>query len=408
MPLNDEAYRWIERNASEDPARLRLRYAGKTMSFDVNAAVTQIECRRKYARKFSGTLAAFPRFYFPNTLAGEQATSDRLAIWHSSLIDAGDTVADLTAGLGIDAIHLSARAKTVTAVERSGEMSEALRLNAAGLGVGNLTVVCGDCREFAGSALNGSLHFDCVFIDPARRSADGGRVFALTDCEPDVAAMIPTLSRICRRLIVKMSPMLDISHTAGELHPSPTAIIAAGTPTECKELVAVIDFEEAYRSTAPTVIKAVTLTPDGGATDFAFTAAQETAAPAPSYALPDCGEYIYEAWPALMKSGASKLLCERFGLTAFHPNTHIYHSASASDDFPGEIRRITEIIPYSSGNIKRFNRKYSRINVTARNFGISADALRAKLRVTDGGPMRLFAVGAGTTRYLIVTEPRDK
>lgn len=405
-PLPDDAWTWIDRNSAADPAALRLKYAGKDTGFDTAAAILQIECRRKYARKLAATLAAFPRFYFPNALAGEQASSDLLAEWHSSLIGEHDCVADLTAGLGIDALHLASRADSVTAIERNADVAAALACNADGLHAANITVVAADCRDFVGECEARGRRFDCIFIDPARRSADGGRVFALADCEPDVVGMLPSLARICRRLIIKMSPMLDISHTISELHPAPAAMIAAGSTTECKELVAIVDFEA--DGSSPTLIEAVTLRPDGSST-FAFTAAQEQDAPAPDCSsLPKAGDYICEPSPALMKAGASRLLCQRFNLKAFHPNTRIYHSSQQAPQsaFPGEWWRIVEILPYSSGCIKRFSRKYPRINVTARNFGLSADALRAKLRVADGGTMRLFAVSAGAAaeRYLIVTE----
>ncbi len=88
----------------------------------------------------------------------------------------------------------------------------------------------------AGNGLDDAVekgeHFGVIFIDPARRASDGSRVFALADCEPNIIEMLPKLKRVCELLIVKMSPMLDISHTVSELNPF--SVIALGTPTECK------------------------------------------------------------------------------------------------------------------------------------------------------------------------------
>ena len=63
-------------------------------------------------------------------------------------------------------------------------------------------------------------------------------------------------------------------------------------------------------------------------------------------------------------------------------------------------------MPYASRIIKRFAARYPRINVATRNFGIGADALRAKLRVRDGGDLRLYGLtDANGEQILVVTEP---
>ena len=123
--------------------------------------------------------------------------------------------------------------------------------------------------------------FGTAFIDPARRDANGGRVFSLADCEPDVTAMLPSISKICRRLIVKMSPMLDISHTINALDGC-SQIISLGTATECKELIAVKDFD---RKSSEIEIKGITLLPDG-ISDFSYTKEEEQGATMPNYSIP--------------------------------------------------------------------------------------------------------------------------
>ena len=402
MIPDKEFFDWIEAHIADDPKALRLKYSRKNLGFDVGFAILQIECRRKYASKLAGTLAAFRNFIFPTSLSGEQSTSDLLAEYHCSLTGNTGTVADLTAGLGIDATHFAAAGCDVTAVERIPELAEALKYNARGLNCDSLSVFTGDCREFISDAVSSGRIIDTCFIDPARRSADGGRVYALSDCEPDIARLIPDISKICRRLIIKMSPMLDISHTARELPRSPVSIISLGTPKECKELLAVIDFG-AEDNTVP-VIEATTLS-GNKTTTLSFTATQERDAIPQTGGLPSAGDYIYEPFPAVIKSGAHRLLSERFGVMMFHSNTHLYHSSQLSDNFPGEAHRIISLMPYASKHIKRFKRDYPRISVCTRNFGISAEALKTKLGVADGGTLRVYGfTDAGGGRYLAVTE----
>lgn len=392
MELHDDFFSWIEGHRTDDPARLRLKY-GKERA----AEILQIECRRKYAVKLAATLKSNHEFIFPTALSGEQSTSDRLAAYHAGLIEPGWRVADLTAGLGVDAMALARAAAGVTAVEIDPAVADALRHNAAS--AGNLTVVCADCREFCGQTVAEGKRFDAVFIDPARRDYSGGRVHALADCRPDVVAMLPLLRKMTRRLIVKASPMLDITHTLGEL-PGTGRVIALGTPTECKELDIIIDFDE---STDP-LIEAVTLGADGAEWTFALRRSDENGASV-SYGAPHEGAYIYEPFPAVMKTGAMKLLAERFGLTKLAPNTHAWWSDDLVEAFPGHIFKVTEVLPYASKHIKRYASRHPRVGVTARNFDVGADALRAKLGVREG-PSRLFALTDHRgNRLLVTTEP---
>ena len=386
MYLTPEFWAFIDENKDIDPYKLRLKYHGDDTA---DFAILQIECRKKYAKKLAKTLMR-QHWLFPDSISGEQSTSDILADFHASLISKGDTVVDLTAGLGIDCIHFASRAASVTAVEMNPFKAEILAYNTDG---GNINVICSDCRDFV-SNYSGEK-FDVAFIDPARRADDGSRVFSLADCSPNVVNMLSDISRIARRLIIKMSPMLDISHTASLL-PCLSKMIVVGTTTECKELVAIVDFDKESENELGYVndryiIEAVTIGPDATYSDLSFTWT-ENATATPSFAMPKAGDYLYMPYPAVMKAAPFNLLSEMYHVSLLHANTHIYVSSVCDDSFPGTVMSIIEVLPYASSVIKRLNRKYKKLNITARNFSISADALRKKLKVSDGGDMRLFAV----------------
>ena len=399
MEVNDEYFKWVDDHRGEDANVLRLKYAGKATGFDAESAILQVGCRKKYARKFPRLLGAGSRFVFPTGLSAEQASSEDAADFHASLVDAGGRVCDLTAGLGIDAMALARVSESVTAYERQPLLAEALRHNLEATATENVRVVCGDSREAleamtAEAEATGQRPFDAMFIDPARRAGDGGRIFALEDCEPDVTALLPQLSKLCRRLVVKASPMLDASSVAVSVAPYvPSRVIALGTSTECKELVVVIDFD---RPAAETLTEAVTA---GGRASFAYKADEERDCAKPEVcAEVKAGAFLFEPYPAAMKAGGFKLMAAASGLMMLHANTRLFYSESLPELFPGEAFRVKEVMEWSSGNIKRFRRRYERINVTARNFGISAEEVRKKLGVRDGGELRLFAFTDGAGR----------
>ncbi len=344
----------------------------------LDTAILQIECRRKSRKKLAEELAC-PTFFFPTALSAEQSTSDLLADFHASLIAPGSTVLDLTCGLGIDVYHAARRASEVTAVDINQEITDAIRHNSTALALDNVTAVTADCREFV---KNTDRRYDVVFIDPARRGANGERIYRLADCSPDVTSMLTDIAAVSPRLIVKASPMLDITQLLREL-PDTTDLYVTGTSTECKELVADITFADSH-TTEPVIHVTTPLH------NFAFTQSEEAVA-LPDFGSPAAGEYLYEPGTAVMKAAPFKLLSQRYGVSKLHPNTHLYHSPHRINDFPGDVWHIDRVADFSSHEIKAIAQQHDRLNIATRNFDMSADTLRKKLKVKDGGTHRLIA-----------------
>ncbi len=391
MDENKEMLDWVEAHASDDPVMLRLKYGSRLPWIDL--ALIQIECRHKARKKLPMTLR-HRGFMFPSRLSEEQCTGDIIAGFHASLVDTGSHVADLTCGLGIDTFHIARRAATVTAVEWDTTVADFARYNAEMLGLGNITVVNADCRDFLKSC---SENFDVIFIDPARRGSRGERVYRLADCCPDVTELLPAIAARSGRLIVKASPMLDITMTLRELRHI-TDLYVTGSDTECKELLADTRFgndtiEPRIHMWTPTH-------------RFSFTESEEAQA-TPKYGTPKAGGYLYEPGATLMKAAPYKLLSQRFGLYKLHPNTHLYYSPTPTEGFPGEPWVIERVVDFASRQLKTLSREYPAINVAVRNFDCSADNLRKKLHVKDSDKQRLIATTLhnGSKVMLILHKP---
>lgn len=398
---NENFWSFVNDHKNDDVSKLRLAYhTASDFDFDVMDAILQIDARQRYAKKLADTLERFPRFYFPDLLAGEQCTSDRLASYHESFIPDGVSLVDMTSGLGIDLFHLSHKTRQSTGVEHKPLLAEALSWNAEGLGLKNIDVIEGDSLEL----LDTLPTADVVFIDPARRAADGSRVFGLTDCEPDVAALLPRLREKYNTLVIKASPMLDVTRTISDL-PGTTDIYLLGTSTECKELDVIVNLNSAEVAPDSVRIHAVTLLADGDESVFDFTRSEESSAETPATGTPKAGQYLLEPYPAVMKAAPVKLLAKRYDVKKLANNTHLYIS-DEQVDFPGETFKIIDVIEWQSKYIKRFKSRYPKISVTTRNFGMSAEALRAKLGVKDGGNERLFAVTTANDRRLMIVAQR--
>lgn len=366
--------------------KLRLKYHGSPEKLN---EILQAECRYKTAAKLPDTLAN-PDFIFPSLAVAEMATSDAVAEIHAGMIVPGESVLDMTCGLGIDTFHIAGRASSVTTVELNHESYEAACHNVQALGTGNVTVIEGDSVKWLEE---NDRHFDTIFIDPARRDS-AGRHFELKDCRPDVTASLSLLLERCNRLIIKCSPMVSIDAAIKELGVE-CDVTLIGTHKECKEVVlvhtkdvAAADSNTLSNAKGSRLIRCVTV----GKEEFSFTTDDERDATA-KFDKPAPGGYLYEPYPSVMKGGGYRTLSSRFGIHKLHPNTHLYYSPEPIAEFPGEPFKIEEIIPFSKQEIKAFAKQYPQINVSTRNFPLSAPELVKKLKVKEGGSQMVF----GTT-----------
>lgn len=390
--LNEDIIKWIEEHRNDDTTKLRLSSRKKDNASIYEYAIMQIECRKKASKKLHNTLQS-PHFVFPTTLSAEQCTSDDLAEFHSTLIKEEESILDMTSGLGIDAFHLAKKAKHVTAIDLNEDVAQALPINAKALNITNFTGINADSVEYL---RNSTEHFDTIFIDPARRGDGGKRLFALSDCQPNVVELLNLIKQHCNKLIVKASPMLDATQVLREL-PNTTDLYAIGTRQECKELVAVLDFKNPQKTPTLHCITEQNV--------FSFTHKIETNALA-QYGNITEGMYVYEPYPAVMKMQPAKTLSQQYNAIKLHQHTHLYASSKIIADFPGNCYKIERIYPFSSRIMKEVTKDYPRANVAVRNFILSADELRKRLKIKDDNKYRLYGVTvANGDRLLIVSTP---
>ena len=215
--------------ACADTTRLRLKNI--EANFDVSWAILQIEARKKLQNKLPSWLSHLD-VVFPSILSAEQCSSELTAQYKQRLVQPGSLL-DLTGGLGVDSFYFAQKVSQVIYVERFDEYCRAAKVNFKALNAGNITVVQDDCVHFL---QNNDRLFDTIYIDPARRGSGNKRVFALDECEPNVLEIIPLLTRYSKRLIIKVSPMADLS-ALQSLLPGIVEIHVVSVKNECKEFV---------------------------------------------------------------------------------------------------------------------------------------------------------------------------
>jgi hypothetical protein len=316
-----------------------------------------------------------PEIYYPPALNLAQASSEQTARYKASLVQ-GETLIDLTGGFGVDAFFFSKRVKRVHYCEQDAALAEIAAHNFQRLGAGQIRIHPGDGLQSLERIMAGEGRADWIYLDPSRRREDRGRVFLLEECQPPLPDILPQLFRAGRNLLLKTSPMLDLSAGARQLG-GVREIHVVAVNNEVKELLWWL--QEGYSGEA--TLKATDLKYPLPALEF--TAAGEASA-AVSYAMPM--KYLYEPNAALLKAGGFKTAALAYGLPKLHPQTHLYTS-DALVPFPGRRFEIRGTHPYKPGKLP-----FSKANVSTRNFPETVARIRQRNRIADGGDTYLFFV----------------
>lgn len=403
--MTPETLQFIRQHRTDDVRTLALQ-ARKYPEVDMREAVVQI-AGWQVAHEKVPTWAACEGIVYPPHLSMEQCSSEAtarykaetVAGWEQACASDGRTLGsltDLTGGFGIDCAFLAARFREAYYVERQEVLCEAARHNFPLLGLEHIRV----CHADAVAHLQAMSPVDWLFLDPARRDGQGGKVVAMADCEPDVKSLEPLLLSRARRVLVKLSPMLDLTQALHDLrHVAEAHVVALGN--ECKELLLLLA-PEASLPPDEVPVCCVNLLPQGGRQTFRFTRRQEQTCDAPC--TDTLRTYLYEPNTAVLKAGAFRSIAYIYKVEKLHPNTHLYTSDRLIPDFPGRTFRITASCGFGKRELKELLGEERRANLTVRNFPATVAELRRRLKLSEGGTRYLFATTVGGEKRLIEGE----
>ena len=387
---------FIRTNADGDVRRLALqavRHPGVDMPFALDQIAGQQTARRKLP-----SWAAVDGLVYPPRLPMEQCSGEAAALHKAAvarrLCGPGGRMVDITGGFGVDFAFMARGFGSAVYVERQERLCAIARHNLPLLGLERAEVVCADGAEY----LRHAPQADLVFADPARRDAAGGRTFAIADCTPDVAALRPLLLAKGRHVMIKLSPMLDWRKAVADMGGSVREVHIVSVGGECKELLLVMGEGGGL---------AVHCVNDGH--DFAFE--DDVAAVAGGAAGGDGGDalgglagmWLYEPNASVMKAGCFGLLERRFGVRALARDSHLFASRAAVAGFPGRGFVVERASTMNKRGLKAALQGIGKANVAVRNFPMTVDGLRRRLKMGEGGSVYIFATTlADRTHVLLV------
>lgn len=386
MNINEETREFIRQHQNDDVRKLALQGCRDT-EVDMTIALQQIAGRQTARRKLP-SWAAVDDVVYPPHLNMEQCSSEQTARYKAGLLKGGERYADLTGGFGVDFYWMAKGFRERIYVEQNAELCTIAEHNFKALGLA-CSVCCCDTATY----LTNMPEADVIYLDPARRDKHGGRTYGIADCTPNVLELLPMLTKKCGFIVLKLSPMLDW-HKAVEELKCVKEVHIVSVDNECKELVLILDGEQ-HDS-----IRICCVNNDNC---FEFTWYFQTPPLHDANTIPTscrqdvcsiqtpCLKYLYEPHASIMKAGCFDEVAARYGVYPLSANSHLFVSADEIADFPGRKFEISAISSMNKHELKTALPASRQANITVRNFPMTAQQLRQKLKMKEGGAVYVFA-----------------
>lgn len=387
--MNTETRSFIASHENDDVHSLSL-LADKYPDVDMPLAIRQITGKQKTKHKI-------PAFYkcenllYPVKLSLEQSSSE-ITAKHKSTRCEGEVLIDLTGGYGVDSFFFSFRFQKVIYVEKQLELCELAKLNFHALHRENIEVINASAERF----LEKTEKVDWIFLDPARRTDSGKKAVLLSDCEPDVSQLAPKLLTKSDKVMIKLSPMIDITSLTKEL-PDIAEINVVSVDNECKEVIVILQ----KNCEGKILVKTTNYPNNKHAENFDYYLTEEQSAIATF--TNQLQTYLYEPNASIMKSGAFKSVSEHFSINKLHINSHLYTSDNLISDLPGRIFKVEKTYDFSKNSLKEFHKEIKKANLSVRNFPMSVNELRKKLKLSEGGDVYVFATTLNSGKRALIS-----
>ena len=362
---------FINQNLNSDISNIILK-GSPFENITILELANQIEAKRKSKLKLPTWFTA-ENIYYPPKISIEQTSSEITAEYKSKLIS-GNSIVDITGGFGVDCFYFSKQFNKVTHCEINQELSEIVSYNYKQLKINNINTISASGIDYLKQS---DTNFDVIYIDPSRRSDIKGKVFLLKDCLPNVPEHLDFLFSKSDTILIKNSPILDITSTINELNFVKDIHIIA-VQNEVKELLFLL--EKNY--TENITIKTVNLKKKGNQFfEFDYNSVVTSIYNGPK-------QFLYEPNSAILKSGGFHQVSEQFKIDKLHQHSHLYTSEELID-FPGRRFEIIETLNYDKNKLSRLIPD-KKANITVRNFPKSVAQIRKETKIKDGGDLYLF------------------
>lgn len=311
----------------------------------------------------------------------EQSSSEATALFKSGIFRC-DKLLDISGGLGVDDWAFANAGATVDSVDPDTELNEFATYNFELLGVAHrITRYSTTAERFLES---NSRYFDGIYCDADRRTS-GTRSIDLSDALPDVVKLMPVLFSFTDKVLIKASPMADITACCRQLkHVEKVYVVEWNA--EVKELLFLLtkDFIGQH------ITEAVSIDLTGRKLHSLST----SASPHDPIENETTTEYSYfvEPSPAIIKAGLVDSLASTCRLQKVGKTSAYLLGVNCPDNFWGRVFRVKKRMRFQATEFSRYliSLGITQANVAKRDFPLNVVELRKKFKLKDGGDDYLF------------------
>ena len=359
----EEVRRAIDENIERDPAKIALSKGVPHAALVATQVKYLQRARRKLPALYEARCIIPPRAF---EQCSSQESAERKPL-------TGGAVLDMTCGLGIDTMALAKRFERVVSIERNEALAEVVRYNMSLLGITNVEVVTASSEEYVSTTTE---HFDWIFVDPDRRSAEGKKMVCMEDCSPNIVELMPRLREISERVAIKLSPMFDCAEAFRLCSPAEVEVVSISG--ECKEV-------NIYTNAERDMLR-IAVIGDG---EWMFSNEAMVAEPSTEAFTP--AEYRYLLVPdvALQKARVAIAALKPFA-SIWSNNGYAFARELPDEELPARVFEIKSIEPYRPKELKR-RWKGEGVEFMKRDCALSIDAVRRATATRPGGE-RLVAL----------------
>lgn len=381
--LHPEVQNYIYEHLNSDVSKILFK-GTNFQSVSTPEVVEQIAAKKKSKEKLP-TWFSTKNIYYPNKLNIEQTSSETTAKYKADLIS-GSSIIDLTGGFGVDSYYFSKKSSQVVHCEINKNLSEIASHNFEVLEASNIETIAENGIDYL---MKSDQNFDCIYIDPSRRNDAKGKVFLLKDCLPNVPENIEFLFEKSTVILIKNSPILDITSAINELKYVKEIHVVA-VHNEVKELLYIL--EKNYKNSIE--IKTINILKNKNQLfDFKLDTDKNS-----TFSL--VKKYVYEPNASIMKSGGFNEVSAQFKIDKLHQNSHLYTSEKLIN-FPGRRFEVLHTIPFDKKQLKKLIPS-GKANITTRNFPQTVAQIRKKTGLKDGGEIYLFFTTDINNKHLVI------
>jgi hypothetical protein len=361
--------------------KLSRHYSREEVSFLMDQLDGQLVAQEKFP-----SLAVKEGLTYPPSFYLEQTSSEKTARFKASLVQ-GQSLIDMTGGFGIDAYFFSQKIPGTWYVEQDPVIYNIASGNLKLLNPA-IKTINRNSIEFLQKLEN---KVDWLYLDPIRRTKEK-RLSKIEEYSPNIIGIRELLFKRARNVMIKLSPMTDISQAVSAIGDHVHKVYVLATDNECKELLLILDENEHSTVTVESIhwIKEK---------EERFVSILNEKHPAPELSEPLT--YLYEPNAAIFKSQQYDEQAARYSLFKLHPNTHLYTSQHHHSSYEGKIYKIAGIHPFDARAFRKSNPNAC-FNIKTRNFPLTPAEVAKKLSIKEGGDQFLFCVKAKDERLKLI------